>query len=272
MTEASKKRPLAKLAAVAPKTRQGVDKHLAVPLYHQIYLILRDEIISGQRGFGSMVPTEQELSRIYDVSRITARRALDELAKNKLVARRRRVGTQVIFESPSAPIEGSIDQALETLLMLGRTTKVKLLEIAEEEARPPIVEALGLEPGERVIRAVRVRWLNQQPLGYIVSYVPARLGVKLTAAGLKSKPILALLADAGLKIGGAHQTISAIAADATLARELDVEMRAPTLRISRTVLDAGGDAIMLTLAHYRSDRYQIRIDLNSDVRHRIVQP
>jgi GntR family transcriptional regulator len=270
MAEASKKPPSHRLAGVAAPSGQGVDRHLAVPLYHQIYLILRDEIISGQRGHGSMVPTEQELSRIYDVSRITARRALDELAKHKLVARRRRVGTQVIFESPSAPIEGSIDQALETLLMLGRNTKVKLLEIAEEVAQPAILEALGLEPGERVIRAVRVRWLNKQPLGYVVSYVPARLGIKLTPAGLKSRPILALLADAGLKIAGAHQTISAIAADATLSRELDVEMRAPTLRISRTVLNTAGEAIMLTLAHYRSDRYQIRIDLNSEVRHRIV--
>lgn len=249
-----------------------MDKTLAVPLYHQIYLILHDEIISGQRGHGSLVPTEQELSRIYDVSRITARRALDELAKHKLVARRRRIGTQVIFELPSKPIEGSMDQALETLLLLGRNTKVKLLKIAEEEASPPVQEALHLDPGERVVRAVRVRWLDQQPLGYVVSYVPVRLGIRLTAAGLKSKPMLALLSDAGFKIGGAHQTISAMLADATLAKELGIEMRAPILRISRTVLDNHGNAILMTLAHYRSDRYQIRLDLHPDQRRKSAQP
>jgi GntR family transcriptional regulator len=247
---------------------QAVNKNLATPLYHQIYLILHDEIISGQRGYGSLVPTEQELSRIYDVSRITARRALDELAAHKLVARRRRIGTQVIFESPAKPIEGSIDQALETLLFLGRNTKVKLLTIGEEEAPPSIQEALRLAPGDRVIRAVRVRWLDREPLGYVVSYVPVRLGVHLTAAALKSKPMLALLSDAGFKIGGANQTISAISADATLAKELAIEIRAPLLRISRTVMDNHGNAILLTMAHYRSDRYQIRLDLNPDQRRR----
>lgn len=245
---------------------QAVNKDLATPLYHQIFLILRDEIISGQRGYGSLVPTEQEVSRIYGVSRITARRTLDELAKHKLVARRRRVGTQVIFESPSKPIEGSIDQALETLLFLGRNTKVKLLKVAEEEAPPPVQEALHLAAGERVVRAVRVRWLDQEPLGYVVSYVPVRLGIRFTAAGLKSNPMLTLMADAGFKIGGAHQTISAISADAILAKELAIELRAPLLRISRTVMDTHGNAILLTLAHYRSDRYQIRLDLNPDQR------
>src|SRR5580658_6024146 len=112
----------------------GVAKSLPVPLYHQIYLLLRDEITSGQRPYGTLVPTEQELSRIYGVSRITTRRALDELAQNLLVARKRRVGTRVIFKPPSPPIEASLEQSLESLLTFGRTTKAKLVELGEEEA------------------------------------------------------------------------------------------------------------------------------------------
>src|SRR5215204_460928 len=122
----------------------AVAKNLPVPLYHQIFLLLRDEIISGQRPFGTLVPTEQELSRIYGVSRITTRRALDELAQNHLVARKRRVGTRVIFQPPSPPIEASIEHAVESLLTLGRSTKVKLIEMSEEEAEPPITDALKL--------------------------------------------------------------------------------------------------------------------------------
>ena len=242
---------------------RAVEKSLPVPLYHQIFLLLRDEIISGQRPFGTLVPTEQELSRIYGVSRITTRRALDELAQNHLVARKRRVGTRVIFQPPSPPLEASIEHAVESLLTLGRTTKAKLVELGEEEAEAPITTALNLPDHEKVIRALRVRWLDDQPLGCIVSYVPSRLGKKFTRAELESTPMLSLLENAGLKIGTATQTISATSADAQLAGLLDVEIRAPILRIGRTVYNPAGDAILFTLAHYRSDRYQIKLDLHS---------
>lgn len=241
----------------------GVAKNLPVPLYHQLYLLLRDEIISGQRSFGTLVPTEQELSRIYGVSRITTRRALDELAQNRLVARKRRVGTSVIFQPPSPPIEASIEQSVESLLIFGRSTKVKLVELAEEEATAPLTNSLNLKAHEKVIRAVRVRWLDDQPLGCVVSYVPSRLGLKFTRAELESTPMLGLLERAGLKIGTAAQTISATSADAALASMLDIEIRAPILRIGRTVFATTREAILFTLAQYRSDRYQIRLDLHS---------
>lgn len=241
----------------------AVAKNLPVPLYHQIFLLLRDEIISGQRPFGTLVPTEQELSRTYGVSRITTRRALDELAQNHLVARKRRVGTRVIFQPPSPPIEASIEHAVESLLALGRSTKVKLVEMAEEKAEAPITDALRLKPDELVIRALRVRWLDDQPLGCVVSYVPSRLGKKFTRAELESTPMLSLIEKAGLKIGTAAQTISATSADAQLASLLDVEIRAPILRITRTVYNPAGEAILFTLAQYRSDRYQVTLDLHS---------
>ncbi|MGH8137117.1 MAG: hypothetical protein ACREVV_02815 [Steroidobacteraceae bacterium] len=57
------------------KHEGSLDRSAAIPLYHQIFLQVRDEILSGQRPFGSPVATEMELSHIYSVSRITARRA-----------------------------------------------------------------------------------------------------------------------------------------------------------------------------------------------------
>lgn len=265
MPTVSKPRMAPKRTPDGPRTASAnaVVKNLPVPLYHQIFLLLRDEIISGQRPFGTLVPTEQELSQIYGVSRITTRRALDELAQNRLVERKRRVGSRVVFQPPSPPIEASIEQALESLLTLGRATKVKLIELTEEEAEPPLTYSLGLLAHDKVIRAVRVRWLDDQPLGCVVSYVPSRLGKVFTRAELESVPMLALLERAGLKIGTASQTISATSADATLASMLGVEIWAPILRISRTVYDVAGGAILFTLAQYRADRYQIRLDLHS---------
>ncbi|HUD28473.1 MAG TPA: GntR family transcriptional regulator, partial [Novosphingobium sp.] len=105
-----------RVASIARIGAQGqLARDAAIPLYHQIYLTLRDEITRGDRPFGSPVPTEMELAENYDVSRITARRALDELATGGFVARRRRLGTHVIFRTANKPIEANIDQAVESL-------------------------------------------------------------------------------------------------------------------------------------------------------------
>lgn len=241
----------------------AVDRDQAVPLYHQIFLRLREEITSGERAYGSRMPTEQELSASFGVSRITARRALDELADNHFVDRKRRVGTHVIFRSPAKPFQGNIEQALESLLNFGRATQVKLIELGTVPARPPIDEALELPIDAPVLRVVRVRWLEGQPLGHFVSFIPGDIGAKMTQAKLKSTPMLSLIEEAGFQIGAAHQTISATLADAALSASLQVEIGSPILRVSRTVLDVSGRPVQHILAQFRPDRYQIRIDLGS---------
>ena len=243
------------------KRRSAVDRAAAIPLYHQIFLQVRDEILSGQRPFGSAVATEKELSKTYSVSRITARRALDELAQHHFVSRKRRVGTTVIFRPPAKPIEANIDRAMDSLLEFGRVTKVRVLSIDTEVAAPSIAEAMHIGPGERVVRAARVRYLDGEPLGYVVSYVPAALSNHVTRAGLTKMPILKLIKKAGYQPGKATQTIAAMLADPMICRVLAVEPRSAILRITRTVYDAGATAVLLTIAHYRSDRYQLRIDL-----------
>ncbi|HEX7855689.1 MAG TPA: GntR family transcriptional regulator, partial [Sphingobium sp.] len=200
-----------------------IDRDAAVPLYHQIYLQLRDEILSGQRGFGSALPTEQELSEIYAVSRITARRVLTELAQQHFVERKRRLGTRVIFQSPAKPMEANIDQAVDSLLAFGRRTTVTVIEVATESPSATVASALKIGAEEKVVRAVRMRSMDGEPLGYIVSYVPAALSEIITARTLARAPILKILEEAGYKAEQAEQTISAMQADTVISQALDIE-------------------------------------------------
>lgn len=241
----------------------GIDRGQPVPLYHQIFLQLREEITSGERSFGSRIQTEQELSAQFGVSRITARRALDELADNGFVERRRRIGTTVCYKSPAKPFRGNIEQALESLLTFGRSTTVRLIELDRVPAKPPINEALEIEEGAEICRVVRVRWLDDSPVGHFTSFVPADLGVNLTEETVSTTPMLTLIAQAGVNIGGATQTISATLADAALSAALEVEIASPLLRVSRTVLNSEGRPVQHILAHFRPDKYQIRLDLGS---------
>jgi GntR family transcriptional regulator len=242
---------------------QPVDRAQATPLYHQIFLQLREEIHSGSRGFGSRMPTEEELSEQFGVSRITARRALAELADTGLVERKRRVGSHVIYQSPAKPIEGSIEQAIESLITFGRKTQVKILELETVPARAPITEALHIDPGTPVLRVTRVRWLDDLPLSYLVSYVPADLAGAMNRTSLRSTPMLSLLEQEGVHIGAATQTISASLADGPLATLLGVDIGSPILRVSRTVMDVDKRPVQHVLAQFRPDRYQIKLDLHS---------
>ena len=245
----------------------------AIPLYHQIFLALRDEILSGARPFGAAMPTEQELGAIHGVSRITASRALDELAEHGLVERRRRIGTRVSFRAPAALIEGNIDQALESLIAFGRGTRVRVVELDEVPATMPVAGALAIDVGAPVLRALRIRIAASVPpgaaeelvpLGAIESFVPAHLGLALTRGSLTETPILELIRRAGHDIGAGRQTILAMPADPALAAMLGTEARAAIIRIDRIVCDRTGRPLLFTIARYRGDRYRLSLDFHGD--------
>jgi GntR family transcriptional regulator len=120
---------------------------------------------------------------------------------------------------------------------------------------------MHLKPGDAVLRAVRVRYLDREPLGYVLSYVPAALAPHVTRDGLAHTPVLKLIKNAGYRLGKATQIVAAALADPVLCRSLQVEPRSAILRITRSVFDPRGNPLLLTVAHYRSDRYQLRLDL-----------
>ena len=240
-----------------------LDRATAVPLYHQIYLMLRDEILSGQRPYGSAMPTEAEVSEFYSVSRITARRVLNDLADQNYVERKRRLGTRVVFKSPAKPLEANINQAVDSLLALGQGTTVNVISVEKREATATVASALQLEVGADVIRAVRVRCLDGVPIGYVVSYVPGALEAIVNENSLVRAPILKLLDDAGFRAKHAEQTIGAMLADVLCVERLNVEPLSAILRITRTVYDGQDKPFLRTYAHYRSHRFNIRMDLQN---------
>ncbi|MFT3964262.1 MAG: GntR family transcriptional regulator [Sphingobium sp.] len=242
-----------------------IDRHAAVPLYHQIYLQFRDEIVSGQRPYGSVLPTENAISSMFSVSRITSRRALDELAHHHLVKRRRHSGTHVTFKTPVQTIEANIDQAVEALIALGKGTSVSVAELKVTPPSAAVAKMLRLSPDEEVLRTVRIRHLGGQPLGHVVNYIPTSLCDHIQLTKLTDIPMLQLLEEAGHKAARAEQTIGAQLADPHLAQNLEVELQSAIICISRTVYDREDKPFLATFAHYRADKFVIGIDFEGAV-------
>lgn len=241
-----------------------VDESSPTPLYHQIFLIIRDRIYDGTFAFESVVPGEHELCSIFGVSRITAKRALDELAVAKLVIRRRGLGTRVSLRVVSPPVHYSVDGFLENLLAMGLKTEVDLLRLEYVEASASVAVALNCEAGTVVQHAIRVRRLENEPFSYLMTWVPEDIGRSYSKKDVETKPLLMLLEHCGVVVSRAEQTITATVADAVVAQALDVEIGVPLLRISRVVYDQADRPIEYIIALYRPDRYQFRMNLTRD--------
>lgn len=242
---------------------KAVDARIPTPLYHQIFLILRGQIIESRLKPGAQVPGEEELARQFNVSRITARRALGELAAEGLVTRGRGKGTHVSArDHEPPPVHGGVEGLIENLMAMGLKTQVELLDFSYEPAAPDVAAALEIAPGEEVQRSVRVRSLADGPFSYLTTYVPADIGRKFGRKELGREPLLGLLEKSGVVIDSAEQTLSATLADTRVAPALKTAIGAPLLRISRIVEDRSGRPVEYIVGLYRPDRYQFRMSLD----------
>jgi GntR family transcriptional regulator len=227
----------------------------------QVYLILRDRILSGALGLGTKLPTENELADYYAVSRVTVRRALGELERERFIERRRSAGTRVIYRAAPAPVVADISGVLANIADMGRRTAVKLLAFDYVPAAGAVAEALRVEADTLLQRSIRVRAVDRVPFSYLTTHVPESVAVTFTKQELASRPLLELLERAGVKIEHARQRISAGLATPDVAQALEIRAGSPLIELLRVVFDQSGRAVEHLHALYRPDRYAFEMDL-----------
>ena len=142
-----------------------------VPLYHQLYTVLRDAILNGTIPYDAQMPTEQQLAATFDVSRITAKRAMDELAGEGLIARFRGKGSHVTYQYKPQPVRAPLVGMLESLVEMGKHSIVRVVSVEQSVPPADIRERLGLDDHETVYKLVRVRSNEEgEPFAYYVSW------------------------------------------------------------------------------------------------------
>lgn len=228
----------------------------------RLYLLLREQILSGEISESTRLPSEPALAQEHGVSRVTVRRALDKLASDGMIERRPGSGTFVSGVMPaSMPVVADLANALTHLVEMGRKTDVRLISFSYINATSAMAEELKLDPSERLQRSIRVRLIDGQPFSYLVTHVPERIGISYSEADLASTPLLELLERSGVEVEQAEQTIGATLAGPEAADALDVEMGAALLSMTRVVFGADGRGIEHLQALYRPDRYSFHMNL-----------
>jgi GntR family transcriptional regulator len=207
------------------------------------------------------LPSEPSLAATHGLSRVTIRRALDGLERDGLIVRQPGSGTFVRGAPPAPIITGDFSNMLQSLIAMGRATRVKLLAFNYVVPPAAVAEGLGLVPDERAQHSLRVRYLDDQPFSYLSTYVPERIGVSYSEADLAATPLLSLLERSGVVATSADQTLTATLAGPDSAAALAVEIGAPLIAMTRVVRDADGRGVEYLSALYRPDKHQFHIAL-----------
>ena len=143
----------------------------SIPLYAQVANQLRFDIENGRYKKGEKIPTEKELCKIYEVSRITVRNALDELAKEHLLTRKRGIGTFIAREKFQRDISRG-SSFTQICMENGQIPGAKVIKSLIEDANEADIAELKLPEKSKVIVIERIRYADNIPVAIEISRFP----------------------------------------------------------------------------------------------------
>lgn len=228
-----------------------------LPLYAQIRSALQREIETGMRP-GDALPPEPELEHRFGVSRITIRRALDELVADGLVVRQQGRGTFVRKPQMTQDLV-RLTSWTTAIRQLGYEPQTATTEIDVREPTPALRATLGLEPSDRVVRVHRLRCASGEPICLMTNYVRDGLLPGLVRDGLVDDSLFATLLAHNLRPVTADDTVEARPATPAEAEGLAVPPDSPLLQVTRVSYDAGGRPLDVAIVANRADRFRYAV-------------
>lgn len=210
---------------------------------------------------GQQFPTEQALCAELGVSRETVRMALRALEEDGLISRHRGRGSFVL-RPPRRRADRRLTGMVEDYSDLRLDTEATVLDSGPMAATTELAEAMDLSAGAPLFRISRLRLFERQPLAFHDAFLAAELGQRVAELDLRHTSILhELRITLGLACVEEFQRIEALAADAPLARTLNVPLGAPLLQITRRVAAGPARIPVLFRSQFRADRYFYTVDL-----------
>jgi GntR family transcriptional regulator len=240
-----------------------IDHDSPLPLYSQLRERLLALMDHGQFQEGDPFPTERELVQKYGVSRITVRRAVDELVREGYLIARQGKGTFVARPKISrhVPQMRSFSQEMADQ---GRRPGSRLLSLGHQRVSQHIANALSLPEDSWVWVVERLRLADDEPICISLVYLNLPAQVSLMPAELEQEPSLwRVLESKGIQLAYRDENIQAITAGAREAELLEVEVGAPLLLVEGTVYDDRGEPIEYHQMHNRGDRYSYTVQTGS---------
>ena len=214
-----------------------------VPLYAQIVTRLEEDIKLGKFSQTGRLPTEGKLSEQYGVSRITIRRAVDELAGKGLVEKKQGKGTFICGAKFTRDLAAP-QSFTEVCRQNGVQPSAKLLEasICVPES-PNIKNMLGLGENEAAVHIKRLRYAGDKPMMIEDNYYPLEYAYLLSMDLEHDSTYCYLQEEKGVVLRRTNTRICIVRADAKLAKLLQVNRNVPELEMIGLVVNLEGKPV-----------------------------
>lgn len=205
-----------------------LNKHSTVPLYTQLYARLVEQISTGQLKTGDQLPPERELAESMNVSRITARQAIDALVDKGLVYRERGRGTFVAEPKMRGLI--GFTSFSEDMRARGFQPSSQVILKALGSVDPEARRILKMDVDELAIHLTRVRLADDTPVALQSTLIPARLCPGLETEDLDNQSLYSILREKyALYPAWTEAELEALPASAEEAHRLCLEKGDPVL-------------------------------------------
>lgn len=236
-----------------------IDKSSPIPMYFQLKEKLESMIKSGELKVGDRIYSENELCEMYDVSRITAKRALDEMVKEGYLYR---------LPGKGSFIQGrKIDHKLSTFYSFteqvesqGMVPGSKIVEIKKISADEVISEALVIEEGTKVIFIKRLRMADDSIIALDHSFIPLTVCDDITFEELENNSLYQVLRNKGIIPDRAVEEFFAELLAEDDAKLLEAKPGTATLKVGRKTYSQDR-LIEYNYRYYKGNQYRYTVEL-----------
>lgn len=241
---------------------EGINFASPMPYYVQLMQLLSKRIDNGDWPVGAQIPGEPELCTLYGISRTVVRQALGEMEQQNLIVRRKGKGTYVAEPKVSESLAQKLTGFYQDMTERGYRIATKVLHQRVVPVSDKVAEYLQIAPRAPVVDIRRLRFVNEEPIQLVTTYLPYELCPALAEADLEDRSLYDFLeSTCGLSITRGRRFIEAVAANEVEARLLHVERGAPLILLDSVSYLADGCPIEYYHAVHRGDRSRFEIEL-----------
>lgn len=238
-----------------------IDKASPLPYHYQLREIIRSEITLNRWKSGDQLPSEHQLCEMYQVSRTTVREALDALVSEGLLVREKGLGTFVSDPKYMEAWSGSAIGFSDSITKQGFLIETRVLDMRTVTPSPRTRKELHLGVHEDIYSLKRLRYISEQPILLVISYMPARLFPHLEDIDFTTKSLYQTFRDEyQTPVSRVKRVIEAIAADEAIASQLGVAVGFPIMYIENTAYTQDGTPIEYYTAWRRGDKARFQFE------------
>ena len=224
------------------------------PLYATVKKYVRERIDSGEWPPNHRIPSENEIVSALGVSRMTANRALRELATEGAILRVQGVGSFVASSKGSGPLLG-VRNIADEIHERGNVHSAKIVLMQEEAATPEVGDALALTVGSAVFHSIITHYENEVPIQIEDRFVNPSVAPLYTQQSFRDITPNAYLTEIA-PISHIEQVVEAVSARPWECRLLSIAGTEPCLMIKRRTWSKNVPVTSVRLL-YPGSRYRL---------------